>query len=115
MTTQRYTWFRQSVAVSAVPDVPMGGPGLAPATPNPARGTANLRFTLPAPAHVRLDIFDVAGRPVAHLLDGLQPAGPQSVSWEGRDDAGRRVAPGVYFCRLASEGWQRSNRLVLLP
>lgn len=113
--TQRYTLLRQPAAVSAVPDEPARGPWLAPVMPNPARGRTLLRYALPAPGRVRLEVFDVQGRLVNRLLDGPQGVGVHAVAWEGRDEAGRRVAPGVYLYRLVSAGGIRASRFVLLP
>lgn len=71
--------------------------------PNPARGSVALRFSLDAPAAVRLACLDAAGRTVATLVDGTLGAGAQ----EARLDTSA-LAAGVYLCRLdrlpATEG-----------
>ena len=69
------------------------------AFPNPARST-RINFSLPRRDHVELGVYDVLGRRVAVLARGVLPAGPYSKQWEGLDDSGRRVGPGVYFLRL---------------
>ncbi len=69
------------------------------ASPNPFSGTTTLRFTLPQPADVRLDLFDATGRPVRHLLQETLPAGKHSV-----DVAADGLPQGVYFCRLMVAG-----------
>ena len=58
-----------------------------------------------------LALFDLQGRKLRTLLKGTYPAGEQSVLWDGRDDAGNRIAPGVYLARLASGGEQRLVKL----
>ncbi len=82
---------------------------LAPPFPNPARGEVALRFALAAPAHVRLAIYDVAGRQVAVLADGPRAAGWHALDWR----ADRAAPSGVYFARLEAGGAARTARIVL--
>jgi flagellar hook assembly protein FlgD len=51
---------------------------------------------------VRLTIYDVAGRTVRSWTPSEAPSGEHRVRWDGRDDAGRAQAPGVYFARLVA-------------
>jgi hypothetical protein len=88
---------------------------LEPARPNPARGATRLGFALPAVERVTLEVIDVRGRRVRFLSSGVRSAGPHAVSWDLRDAAGRRVAPGLYFARLAGEREVRVQRFVTLP
>ncbi len=69
--------------------------------PNPAPGACALRFTTPASALVDTQVWDAAGRLVRRMGPSWRPAGPQSISWDGRNDAGMPVAPGTYFARVA--------------
>jgi hypothetical protein len=69
------------------------------AFPNPAR-TTTINFSLPRKDDVELAVYDVLGRRVAVLANGTMPAASYSKKWEGRDDAGNNVGPGVYFLRL---------------
>lgn len=73
-------------------------------TPNPVVDQCALRFTLTAGGRVRAQVWDAAGRLVRRLADGWRPAGAQSIAWDGRDEAGVRVAPGAYFARVARPG-----------
>lgn len=50
--------------------------------------------------HVRVEIYDVLGRRVSTLLEGLQPPGEVAVLWDGRVQDGRRVGAGPYFYRV---------------
>jgi len=72
------------------------------ARPNPFGGVTSLAFDLPSPGRAQLVVFDVAGRRVKGLLDGEMPAGRHAVTWDATDDAGAKVAPGVYFYRLTT-------------
>ena len=76
------------------------GLSLSPGRPNPSRGDVSIAFVLPTPAHAVLKIVDVSGRSVATPHNGFLPAGPHVARWDGRDDDGRRVPAGLYFCDL---------------
>jgi hypothetical protein len=51
---------------------------------------------------------------VRTLLDGVESSGASQiqVSWDGRDDAGRDVGSGVYFCELRTRDGAAGQRLV---
>ncbi len=87
---------------------------LAAPTPNPASRGARIEFALPHAGRITLAIYDTDGRRVRTLADGERAAGPGVAEWDLRDDAGRRVAPAVYFVRLAAEGRVSTRRLVTL-
>jgi uncharacterized Ntn-hydrolase superfamily protein len=63
--------------------------------PNPFHSTTEIRFGLPVEEYVSLRIFDVMGRQVATLADGMFPAGLHSVRWRDPSEA-----TGVYLYRL---------------
>ncbi len=105
-----------------LPDVRPGGKAAeAPAprvsltlsAPNPFAAGSALRFSLPRATQVQLAVYDLAGRRVAMLRDGVMPAGEHAVEWGGLDDNGHRVAAGVYFCRLVAGEARTVQRLVI--
>jgi hypothetical protein len=51
---------------------------------------------------------------VTTLLDSEVGAGAHSVRWEGMDDGGRRVRPGLYLCRLDAAGERHTAKLMML-
>jgi spore coat protein A len=80
---------------------------LSPGRPNPFIAGTTLAYGLPRAADVQVVACDVAGRIVRRFALGRQEAGPHVVRWDGRDDAGRALGPGVYLVRLQVEGaWQ---------
>ena len=88
---------------------------LHPNVPNPFNPVTAIRFDLARPGKVGVSIFDVAGRRVRGLLQADLEAGRgHSVEWNGRDDTGRRVPSGVYFCKLVAGDVTSSRALVLL-
>lgn len=63
--------------------------------PNPFNPATLISFILPVRSRVKIRVFDVMGREVAVLIDGVAEAGHGSVSWDSRD-----AASGVYFYRM---------------
>jgi len=105
----RYRPVEASLAAAVGPGLKIAN-GLITARPN-SRGV-NLRFPLTGMDHVRLDVFNVAGRHVATLVDAELGPGEHEVAWDGATSRGQ-VANGVYFARLATrEG--RANATVIL-
>jgi hypothetical protein len=79
---------------------PTGQVSFAGSRPNPFVEQTTFEFALPRAGDVKLTAFDAAGRLVRTLALGRQPEGTHRVAWDGRDDAGRIVASGVYLVRL---------------
>jgi hypothetical protein len=73
--------------------------------PNPSRGT--VAFTLESRGVLGASVFDVRGRSVRTLRRGV-------TAWDGKDDAGRMVSPGLYFLRIVELSGTRSARIVRL-
>jgi subtilisin family serine protease len=107
-----------------MPDLRLSGTGV-PATapeffalrqnaPNPFGPSTTIRFDLPVASFVNLAVYDPAGRRVATLIGAAKPAGEHEAVWFGRDENGRRVASGVYVCRIEAAGFTATRRLVLL-
>ncbi len=103
-----------TTSTSGVTDLPLPAPRLGVITPNPASGNSRILFELPRPARIELTIHSVDGRLVRRLLAAELAAGQHDLSWDGRDDAGRSVPPGVYVARLAGDGVIESSKLTRL-
>jgi hypothetical protein len=82
--------------------------------PNPFNGGTSLAVHLPGRTRAAVRIYDVLGERVATLADGTLEAGSQILHWEGRDDAGRPLATGVYFARLETPETTLSRRMLLI-
>jgi hypothetical protein len=87
--------------------------------PNPFNPTTKLQLEVPSrergsPVRVEVVIFDAKGRPVRTLLRDRMVPGRHAVIWDGRDDAGRPVASGVYVARLAAGGHSAAHKLTLV-
>jgi len=82
--------------------------------PNPFNPSTRIPFELTRGGRVTISIFDVAGRRVRSLLDRDFTAGTHQTGWDGRDDAGRLAASGVYFYRMQSGSHSETRRMVLV-
>jgi hypothetical protein len=82
--------------------------------PNPLRGAGHCDFELARSGHAEVSVHAVDGRRVRTLWSQARPAGRSRLLWDGRDDAGRRVAAGVYFVRLRQAGATSTARVVVL-
>jgi hypothetical protein len=83
--------------------------------PNPFNPSTRIFFELPDDgARVNLSIFDLAGRRVRTLVDGVQAGGPQVARWDGRTETGLNAPGGVYLYRLTGAGIDEARRMVLL-
>lgn len=87
---------------------------LDPCRPNPFNPSTTIAFSLPRGARTTVDVFDARGRRVARLLDAARPAGPDAVTWDGRDDAGHLLPGGVYLVRVRAGGESRFAKAVLV-
>ena len=79
------------------------------ASPNPFNSATTIRFDLPRAGEVRLEVFDVTGRRVRTLQEGMVKAGRHSVRLEAGD-----LPSGIYFARLQAGGQIRTQKLMLL-
>ena len=72
--------------------------------PNPFNPSTTLSFELKDKAHVTVDILDVYGRIIRHLIREDRPAGNHDVLWDGRTDQGVLAATGVYVVQMCAKG-----------
>ncbi len=84
------------------------------AAPNPFNPTTRLAYSVPEAAAVSIVAYDVTGRAVRTLVDGDRQPGWLSVVWDGRDDAGREVASGIYIVRMTAGEFVGVRRLALV-
>ncbi len=87
---------------------------VATAAPNPFNPSTNIKFDVTRTGRVQVMVFDVRGRLVRTLLDETLPAGPATLAWDGRDDAGHPAAAGTYHARVQADRQAGLVRLMLL-
>ncbi|MEO6461830.1 MAG: FlgD immunoglobulin-like domain containing protein, partial [Candidatus Eisenbacteria bacterium] len=72
-------------------------------------------YELVRAAAIELTVHDASGRRVATVEQGAREAGGHEARWDGRDEAGGRAAPGIYFGRLSGADGSRVSKIVVLP
>lgn len=77
--------------------------------PNPFNPATIISYELPATGQVRLDVYDMAGRQVATLVNTQMNAGRHQVIFNGAN-----LSSGVYMCRLQAGGQTLTRKLTIL-
>jgi hypothetical protein len=87
--------------------------------PNPARESVTLRYRGGTeegePGRVRIVIYDLNGRKICQLIDGIVSAGEHAIKWACRSDGGNPVAPGIYNVILDGPTGRSVTRLAIVP
>ncbi len=104
-----FTLVRGAVGVNADPR-PAPRLALSVPAPNPGRGSTTLRCSLPRAGSVRIEILDLGGRRRWHA-ETMMAAGEHEWRWDGRDETGGAMSPGLYFVRLATPWGERTSRM----
>jgi len=81
--------------------------------PSPFNPMTTIEFDIREKGQVRLRIYNVAGQLVRTLVDGELETGGYAEDWNGLNDAGSKVASGVYFYRLESGEFESVKKVVL--
>ncbi len=85
--------------------------------PNPFNPVTSIQYTVCSPhnaIHTSLKIFNILGRKVRTLVDELQKAGNYQVVWDGKDDKGKDVSSGIYFCTFIAGDYSASRKMTFL-
>ena len=115
-------WFLDDLGIGAIPAPTVSVPGtptpapshfhLAQNNPNPFTSTTTIGFDVPNDAgHVRLDVYDIAGRKVRTLQDGQLSPGRHVRIWNGRHESGGAAPAGIYFYRLQGRDFSAVRRM----
>lgn len=82
--------------------------------PNPFNAGTTIAYILASQSEVELAIYDITGRMVTRLVNGVQDAGTHEIVWNGTDSQGNEVASGMYFYKLTTDGQSTVKRMALL-
>jgi hypothetical protein len=86
--------------------------GFTSINPNPSAFRTTITYNLPQRTDVEVNIYDITGRPVRKLFKGMQSEGENSLCWDGKDDKGNRIQPGLYFVTLKTEYSFSSSKII---
>jgi hypothetical protein len=82
--------------------------------PNPVHDRLRVSYQLAQAGLVKLTVYDITGRQVRALAEAYADPGYYQAIWDARDDQGRSVPAGVYFVRLETDKYCRSEKAVLM-
>lgn len=89
-------------------------PGMILSGPNPFSSSTSVSISLPWSAVLDLAVFDLAGRRVATIADGIYPAGEYEFVWNGTSESGHLLETGTYFAVCRSGGIDLTGKIILL-
>ncbi len=108
-----FSWMQSPLWYSGEESVPLAY-RLAQNFPNPFNPATTIRYDMRAKGLVTIKIYDVSGRLVRTLLDGVKEAGSYAAAWDGGNNLGAAAASGIYFCKMQTAGFSDVKKLVLL-
>jgi hypothetical protein len=82
--------------------------------PNPFNPTTTIHFTLPKSEETHLAIYDILGRRVRTLIEGVTSHGVHEITWDGADDMGKVVPTGIYFYKLQAGTQSETKKLIFI-
>lgn len=82
--------------------------------PNPFNASTRIYYILPTATKVTVKIYNLQGREVARLVDGVQNAGIHSIIWNGKNDQGENVGTGVYIYQLRTDDLVEYRKMLFL-
>ncbi len=80
--------------------------------PNPVSATPTIYLSIPEKLHLKVRVYDSAGRVVKYLADRVFKTGKHTLTWNGQND--REISSGVYFVRMESEKFDRTLKVLLV-
>ncbi|MFH2049530.1 MAG: C1 family peptidase [bacterium] len=82
--------------------------------PNPFNPTTTIEYTIPVKSEVDISIFNLLGQRVKTIVNGEESAGEHSVSWDGTDFSGSRVASGIYLYRIVAGDNTQTKKMMFI-
>jgi hypothetical protein len=82
--------------------------------PNPFHSQTTLEFSVIQPGRITIRVLDATGRDIRTLVDGHYNPGGHSIIWDGTDQSGKRLGPGVYFYSMESGYSKVVKRAILM-
>jgi len=106
--------FENNAPATHVPSIQSAAVTMSQNHPNPFNPSTTIRFELARAGDVTISVYDATGAFVAAIANRRYEAGAHDVRWNGTDAAGTRVASGLYFYRLVSNGVELTRKMTLL-
>jgi len=120
-SVDQYYIMLDDVAIYQDINVSIGDSTLPPAVtslkanyPNPFNPSTTISFDMAREGHVAIDVFNIKGQKVKTLTNDNYGIGSHKVVWNGDDSAGKTVGSGVYFYRMTTDGYTKTQKMLLM-
>lgn len=82
-------------------------------SPNPFNNGTQIKYVVSIPAHVQIIIYNFLGEEVKNLVNYYHSAGSYITYWEGKDNQGRLLPSGIYFCQLKAGRINKIKKMII--
>jgi len=83
-------------------------------SPNPFYTSADIQYKVIRAGKVKVDVYNIKGQHIKSILEETKSSGSYQLTWDGKDKAGNKVAPGIYFMRLEADGKALTKKMLKL-
>ena len=111
-TIDRYTF--NEVLVTSISNEKGNQLSISRIYPNPTTGLLTVSYTLDTRIPVSIEVRDLQGRTVRKMDLGTQPAGANTVQWDGLDAKGNFVTAGTYLCHIITPQVRMCRTFIVL-
>ncbi|MFL2983510.1 MAG: leucine-rich repeat domain-containing protein [Candidatus Neomarinimicrobiota bacterium] len=84
------------------------------AYPNPSNASIVFRYDLLEKVLLEITIYDLSGKLIKNLFEGVIKESRGSIVWDGKNNLGKYVSSGTYICKYQTQDWIQSQRIILL-
>lgn len=82
--------------------------------PNPFNPATHINYSIPRTAEVELAVYTTLGQRIKTLVSRQQEAGSHTITWNGTDESGSRMASGVYIYRLNAGAYTQTRKMIMM-
>ena len=109
--------FRSAESTTAVEEIATSIPSsfsLEQNYPNPFNPSTTIEYSVQKAGNVRVKIHNTLGQLIRNLVNESKPIGEYSISWDGKNDSGRKVTSGTYFYQLQVGDFISTKKMLLI-
>ena len=82
--------------------------------PNPFSVETSIQYDLAEESDVKITIYDLRGRAIKTLNEGLKDSGQHIFVWDGKNDEDKKVSSGIYFYQLKSKQYNKTRKMIFI-
>ncbi len=82
--------------------------------PNPFSSSITIKFSTLEKGHISLKIYDITGKLVKTIANGMYEVSSYRMKWNGINENGTKVTPGIYYCKLETEHYSSTNKIMMI-